>query len=102
LKLCPQCVQVDQATLGTAYWHLDHQLPAVWICSTHSCPLLQCRLKRLGVGRFLWCLPSMEECVPIEDSSAGVTASWVAFGHLVLEAAHKLQATHIDYARLHG
>lgn len=102
LKLCPQCVQVDQATFGTAYWHLDHQLPAVWICPIHRCLLRQCRLKRLGVGRFLWCLPSVDESIPMEDDPAGVAASWVDFGHLVLEAVHELHATRIDYTRLHG
>ncbi|ETF03499.1 hypothetical protein W822_09430 [Advenella kashmirensis W13003] len=43
----------------------------------------------------------MDESIPIENDLTGAVANWVDFGHLVLEAAHKLQAVHIDYDRLH-
>lgn len=57
LKACPECMQHDHDSHGTPYWHRDHQYPGVWICPTHSAPLLSSTVKSSGVGRFLWHLP---------------------------------------------
>lgn len=35
LKACPQCMAEDLEHHGTAYWHLRHQYPGVWVCLTH-------------------------------------------------------------------
>lgn len=34
-KFCQDCLIDELATLGTGYWHWDHQLPASFICSDH-------------------------------------------------------------------
>ena len=39
LRLCPHCLKDDEATFGTAYWHLLHQVPTVWRCHVHHAPL---------------------------------------------------------------
>lgn len=39
LKACPVCMQKDQQQVGFAYWHLEHQWPAVWVCLSHQVPL---------------------------------------------------------------
>lgn len=39
LRLCPECVNDDQAVHGRAYWHVQHQLPATAVCLVHAAPL---------------------------------------------------------------
>jgi transposase len=60
LKACAGCMQNDQKNFGTAYWHLMHQLPGVWICLVHEQPLMVASEKSNGIGRFLWLLPNLE------------------------------------------
>jgi hypothetical protein len=36
---CPDCVTSDIKQFGTAYWHTEHQIPALAFCSTHRIPL---------------------------------------------------------------
>lgn len=57
LKACHQCMDADVHTHGIAYWHLEHQIPGVWVCPTHGNWLQESQLKHTGVGRFLWLLP---------------------------------------------
>jgi hypothetical protein len=83
LKACPMCMQEDQDRVGVAYWRLIHQLPAVWMCPTHRCHLLESCRKANGVHRFQWLLPSdgefyrpTERCdAPLVDLSRLATAS---------------------------
>jgi transposase len=64
LKACPHCMEVDKATHGTAYWHLMHQYPGVWICRTHGSTLQQSTAKFNGVARFDWVLPESHPLSP--------------------------------------
>ncbi len=34
-RVCQDCLIDELATVGTGYWHWDHQLPASFICSDH-------------------------------------------------------------------
>lgn len=80
LKACPQCMEQDLRETGWAYWHLKHQFPGVWMCTTHKQPLLQSALKANGVERFQWLLPRLSELnpasvAPIETVSSSVLLS---------------------------
>nr|WP_251140666.1 TniQ family protein [Rhodoferax sp. U11-2br] len=35
LQYCPSCAREDQANWGESYWHREHHLPGVWICTRH-------------------------------------------------------------------
>ena len=52
LKACPDCLKEDRAKFGWTYWHIDHQYPGIWICSTHGQLLRESLLKATGVERF--------------------------------------------------
>lgn len=39
LKGCEKCFADDEADRGWAYWHVEHQLPSVFVCTTHCSPL---------------------------------------------------------------
>jgi hypothetical protein len=58
LKACPACVNRDMDEVGWAYWHLRHQLPGCWVCTTHNLPLIDVPIKANGVQRFGWFLPT--------------------------------------------
>lgn len=36
MNLCPECIRVDFAIYGEAYWHRSHQLPGVTLCLPHQ------------------------------------------------------------------
>lgn len=38
-RYCPLCVEQDRGAYGEAYWHIDHQIPAMEICPNHECVL---------------------------------------------------------------
>lgn len=95
LKACPQCLEQDLRETGWAYWHLKHQFPGVWMCTTHKQPLLQSALKANGVERFQWLLPRLSELnpasvEPIETVSSSVLLSLAELiEHLVQSAEHQ-------------
>lgn len=95
LKACPHCMERDLRETGWPYWHLKHQFPGVWMCTTHKRPLLQSALKANGVERFHWLLPRLSELSPasvepIEAASFSVLLSLAELiEHLVQAAAHQ-------------
>lgn len=95
LKACSQCMEQDLRETGWAYWHLKHQFPGVWMCTTHKQPLLQSAVKANGVERFQWLLPRLSELnpasvEPIETVSSSVLLSLSELiGHLVQSAEHQ-------------
>lgn len=74
LKACSQCMEQDIRETGWAYWHLKHQFPGVWMCTTHKQQLLLSTLKANGVKRFQWLLPHWSELNPA-SLVTGETAS---------------------------
>lgn len=57
LKACATCMHSDAVDYGVAYWHVEHQLPAVEICQLHRERLLIATDKVSGQDRFGWLLP---------------------------------------------
>ena len=51
LRYCPQCAINDDREFGLAYWHVHHQLPAVYSCHNHLVALQEIRVTR---KRFDW------------------------------------------------
>lgn len=39
-RYCPLCAMSDRRTYGEAYWHIEHQIPAMEVCVQHGCKLL--------------------------------------------------------------
>lgn len=35
-RYCPSCIEADRNNLGIAYWHVQHQLPAIKLCHIHG------------------------------------------------------------------
>lgn len=60
LKGCERCFADDEASRGLAYWHVEHQLPSVLVCSTHRCPLFIAWDPVTPVHRRHWLLPRLE------------------------------------------
>lgn len=58
LKACQACIESDTQDHGVAYWHVEHQVPAVFICPWHRNPLLCATDKVSGQDRFGWVLPA--------------------------------------------
>ena len=44
LKFCPICRSEDTETYGEPYWHREHQIPLIPLCSKHGC-----RLRIVGI-----------------------------------------------------
>ncbi|MBM5573356.1 TnsD family Tn7-like transposition protein [Deefgea sp. CFH1-16] len=63
LRFCPSCIDSDQNQHGQAYWHRMHQLPGVWVCSTHKNTLLEVDMKWLEKQRRRLVLPDNQELI---------------------------------------
>ncbi|WP_162233976.1 TnsD family Tn7-like transposition protein [Delftia lacustris] len=77
LKACAHCIEQDLRETGWSYWHLKHQFPGVWMCTTHKQPLLLSTLKANGVERFQWLLPHWSELKPTSLASCETATSCV-------------------------
>ncbi len=40
LRFCPICMKEDKSQYGETYWHLEHQIPLMFICRKHKCKLI--------------------------------------------------------------
>lgn len=40
LRYCPLCVKEDRSVYGETYWHRNHQMLGVSVCSKHNCRLM--------------------------------------------------------------
>ena len=63
LKACALCMCEDSRLHHVAYWHVQHQLPGVWVCPVHRCALQIATMKWRGHNRFGWLLPTQTEWV---------------------------------------
>lgn len=75
LKGCERCFADDEASRGLAYWHVEHQLPSVFVCTAHSCPLFIAWDPVTPVHRRHWLLPRHSHlyartAIPIPNDSA--------------------------------
>lgn len=59
LKGCSQCIADDEALRGWAYWHVEHQLPSVFVCTKHNRPLFMAWDPVTPVHRRHWVLPKL-------------------------------------------
>ena len=57
LKGCDRCFADDEASRGWAYWHVEHQLPSTFVCTTHHSPLFIAWDPVTPVHRRHWLLP---------------------------------------------
>lgn len=57
-RICPQCATEDLERYGESYWHREHLLPAVYICSLHRGPLIETAIPvRNGMRQWTYALP---------------------------------------------
>lgn len=59
LKGCADCMSEDEATYGTAHWHIDHQIPSVWVCPRHGTVLWYADTRSTPVHLRDWILPRL-------------------------------------------
>ena len=46
-RYCPVCAAEDRQNYGEPYWHTDHQIPLMSVCTRHKCRLQQMELESL-------------------------------------------------------
>lgn len=51
---CPECVKEDVANYGETFWHREHQIPGVFVCSKHDLYLLDTNLPIIGANRQMY------------------------------------------------
>lgn len=45
-RYCPCCVEEDRKRYGEPYWHTDHQIPLMSVCTKHRCRLQQLDMEK--------------------------------------------------------
>jgi transposase len=91
LKACRDCMLDDTQAHGTPYWHRDHQLPGIWVCPEHGCPLCVAIGKRAGEDRFGWELPNRPDLEMVVDQKRASDRSWTSLerlASLIMGAVH--------------
>lgn len=68
LCACEDCIREDKDVHGFAYWHRQHQLPGVYVCTNHGSPVLQSSVRIDGRGRSALFLPDDPEIVSTSTS----------------------------------
>lgn len=61
LKACAACMKRDREEYGVPLWHIEHQLPGVWICQQHGVVLSYSTSKQSGQARYQWLLPDQDD-----------------------------------------
>ncbi|WP_040949389.1 TnsD family Tn7-like transposition protein [Gorillibacterium massiliense] len=85
LKLCPGCVYDDYTDYGEPYWHINHQLPGMLVCSKHFDKLIS------------YCSVCGVELTVHNESSLPLCPSHCRYGHDLAGQAVKM---HDDKAQL--
>jgi hypothetical protein len=93
LKACSICMAADTAKYGTPYWHVEHQVPGVWICNAHQEWLLVSIASRARQGRFDWRLPEASD-LTLPPGLAG------DLGDKQLTAIHRLSQLSLEAASM--
>lgn len=57
LKGCRECFDEDEQSHGSAFWHVDHQYPSVFVCTRHRRPLITAWDPVTPIHRRGWLLP---------------------------------------------
>lgn len=47
-RYCPVCAREDRERYGEPYWHTDHQIPLMTVCTKHGCRLQQIELETVS------------------------------------------------------
>jgi transposase len=58
LRSCSECTREDMSLIGRPLWHVEHQLPSVFVCRRHFRPLVQHRHRISPVHQRIWLLPT--------------------------------------------
>ena len=61
LKACVACMKHDREKYGAPLWHIEQQLPGVWICREHGSILQYSLSKQSGQARYQWLLPELDD-----------------------------------------
>lgn len=77
LKYCPECVKSDRSVFGEAFWHLNHQIPGIFICPNHMCKLYICKKSTEVKNR--------QEYLNLEFSIGNNDKSIVGFNNMMIE-----------------
>lgn len=88
-RYCPLCAQEDKRIWGEAYWHIEHQIPAMDVCPNHGHPLLS--IKGTDATKVRYTFFPLDVSLPAsEDLPAGSTpkSSWqLEFSKILYEYA---------------
>ena len=55
LRFCPLCAEDDRETYGEAYWHRNHQIRNMGICTKHKCRLIESCVPAKSEQSFTFC-----------------------------------------------
>ena len=100
LKACAVCMVEDRTENGTAYWHLNHQFPGVWMCLRHAVPLIECQAKTNGVKRFAWMSPETAPLLKAPSVNRPAASALMALAEIVEGWASLPAGTYLTFERL--
>lgn len=93
LRFCPICMKDDEINYGVAYWHVEHQLPLMYICRKHKCRLICYYVDDMSILNRNFILPS--------DYKGKVYIDYAARDYelLIAEESYKFQYSPFELSR---
>ncbi|WP_232798303.1 TnsD family Tn7-like transposition protein [Salinibacter altiplanensis] len=78
-RFCPDCAEEDRNSHGVSYWHRVHQLPGIWVCTTHGTILREYRPRSsfppydfISLGRLRRLDLQTQPAIRAEENSQGL------------------------------
>jgi hypothetical protein len=97
LRSCPDCIHADQKKFGVAYWHVDHQLPCVWVCPRHNCWLTSTKILESQTWLSRWQLPDVLRPANLELAAIPQYSRLAHIAHrLVSEPTGRFEASRVQ------
>lgn len=88
LRFCEFCLRDEVHRLGVGLWDSAKQLPGVWVCTRHRCPLHVLRSKAIA-----WHLPEQSASVQVEVIGEGALKALARLA-CVMAATRQLDRVH--------
>lgn len=101
-RVCKQCIQADLAKYGESYWHRQHLLPGVVVCSLHGRPLFETGVALRGSSQAAVTLLPHEaagELKAPERLPARLASSVAAISVAALQGVHQQSDNWLDTYR---
>ena len=102
LRICPVCYQNELKRYGEAYWHRNHQMMEINVCTIHNCRLMQSTVKMSGAASPSLVTPMEAFGLELTEKTEIVTGTELMLAQYVADTFKEvsiIKSTEVDMGR---